>query len=934
MTYQSDSYRKNPEKKEKQCRSSFNPKLLNAAWPKAPTMPTRQSHIKTVNHKEFVKPCNPWQPSIDTEDMEVDIDDEEKEKLNIHQLKECHIKNTPDSKKNPAIINKHCKDSTRLTLRARRNLNEAEESDIQKGLFNVNEKKCEKSSETKDSTVQEPLVTSAGSTSKNSKNINQALFIVIHVSRIEIGLFKGPALSPVKVYAEKIMVQMDDEASKKNVSFRISCKAIKSLEVSLTNKPFMIKLVSPVQYLTGKTNARRSKSIPENETIILYLGYKDNVPADIKDDLKELFLVRLAEQNLWPKEEKLIKQNFWSKEEKIIEGNKSLSCSDQVNSVEPELKNEITPTKTVNSHIPTEAVSSRTIPTETENSQLVSPLQKSQKELSSFRKRDLKNSSHESSHQIKIARRCDSYTVDAMDERIKTLTHEAAHYQMLAAQQRMVIQSIETDLKNQLQLNDELTKEKGALEKLKNGCELEIATLLNDLKTERDLVKLLEAQVASYQQDILYKERVLAEKNEALQNRDEIIMELKTANSKPSNSAVDDKRTIEETRQHLMQMQVSKENLAVELDLTKIELQHAKSMADTNRTQLRIHEQENTKLRTDINKLYTNMVSLQEELVRSREQERSLTHELTELRTSHALQTERLNEEINAEKVLLAEVRAELNECRTELSKTPELVEQFNITHQKDWIIERKEICVTEKIAGVGAWGNVKVGKFRGTEVAVKQIHLLILSPHNRRLFEREMSIASRCRHPCLVQFIGATNDDGTPLLVMELLKIDLRTLLGRQFLSVDDSLHIGFDIIRALAYLHQFKPFPIIHRDISSSNILLYRNDKNWKAKLSDYGAANFVRLTMTRHPGALLYSAPEAGSIDQTSKLDVYSFGVLFCEMLIRELPVPENRQEQVASIKNSEHRKLVNDCLLEDVKKRLDSFQVLDCFEKWIT
>ena len=172
---------------------------------------------------------------------------------------------------------------------------------------------------------------------------------------------------------------------------------------------------------------------------------------------------------------------------------------------------------------------------------------------------------------------------------------------------------------------------------------------------------------------------------------------------------------------------------------------------------------------------------------------------------------------------------------------------------------------MTDSVLGTGAWGNVKMGQFRGTLVAVKQIHLLILSPHNRRLFEREMSIASRCRHPCLVQFIGATNDDGTPLFVMELLKTDLRSVLSRAALPDSECRAIGYDVIRALVYLHKSKPVPIIHRDISSSNVLLYHGGETggWRAKLSDYGAANFLRLSMTRHPGALLYSAPEASTI-----------------------------------------------------------------------
>lgn len=78
----------------------------------------------------------------------------------------------------------------------------------------------------------------------------------------------------------------------------------------------------------------------------------------------------------------------------------------------------------------------------------------------------------------------------------------------------------------------------------------------------------------------------------------------------------------------------------------------------------------------------------------------------------------------------------------------------------------------TNEVLGKGAWGRVVRGKFRRCVVAVKQIHEL-LSPQERAVLnkkseiEQEISIASRCRHPCLLQFIGAT-DDARPLLVMD----------------------------------------------------------------------------------------------------------------------------------------------------------------------
>ena len=185
------------------------------------------------------------------------------------------------------------------------------------------------------------------------------------------------------------------------------------------------------------------------------------------------------------------------------------------------------------------------------------------------------------------------------------------------------------------------------------------------------------------------------------------------------------------------------------------------------------------------------------------------------------------------------------------------------------WIIARHEIQMTDKCLGRGGWGSVYEGVYCGCAVAVKQIHDLILSPHNIRLFNREMEIASKCHHPHLLQFIGATNDEESPLFLTELMENNLRTLLEQRQLSEREIRAISLDVARGLNYLHHKKPVPIIHWDISNANVLLWRQGDQWRGKVSDYGTANFMQQTMTVAPGAMIYSAPEALTPQQTVKV-----------------------------------------------------------------
>ena len=247
----------------------------------------------------------------------------------------------------------------------------------------------------------------------------------------------------------------------------------------------------------------------------------------------------------------------------------------------------------------------------------------------------------------------------------------------------------------------------------------------------------------------------------------------------------------------------------------------------------------------------------------SRKQQESdrLQAELQQLR-------QEMEEERNAARTRARDQEQEQVAMRIELENLR--LQDEHVNTDPDWILNREEIQIKSKTLGEGAWATVSEGIFRGSRVAVKRMHQLILSPYNVRLFEREMAIASRCRHPNLVQFIGATKENRqAPLIVMEILETSLRSVLEERELEPEEVITISLDVARALNYLHLNKPSPIIHRDLSSANVLLWRHGNAWRGKVSDYGTANFMKKCTTINPGAVVYSTPEAQTTNQSPKV-----------------------------------------------------------------
>ena len=204
---------------------------------------------------------------------------------------------------------------------------------------------------------------------------------------------------------------------------------------------------------------------------------------------------------------------------------------------------------------------------------------------------------------------------------------------------------------------------------------------------------------------------------------------------------------------------------------------------------------------------------------------------------------------------------------------------------------------------GRGANGRVLEAKWEGIVVAVKEIHAIFMNEVSdlefqsfKRSFLRECEQSSRLRHPNIVRFFGIYHPPGArvPSLVMERLHCSLTSLLeSNPVVSTQTKIRIIKDVALGLRYLHTRSP-PIIHRDLSSNNVLL---SKEMEGKIGDLGTVRLVdpsrQSRMTKAPGTTDFMPPEAlanvTNIFYSKELDVFSFGCVMLHTLSHEWPTP---------------------------------------------
>ena len=178
----------------------------------------------------------------------------------------------------------------------------------------------------------------------------------------------------------------------------------------------------------------------------------------------------------------------------------------------------------------------------------------------------------------------------------------------------------------------------------------------------------------------------------------------------------------------------------------------------------------------------------------------------------------------------------------------------------------------------------------------------------------------------------------GNPLILTELMSTSLNQELQRNQLTNQQILSIAQDVALGLNYLHLFKPQPIIHRDVSSPNVLLKpcTGAAGYEAKVADYGTAKVVQAesTGTVMPGNVAYAAPEARDPDQHSPaMDVYSYSVLLMEMNLRCPPemTTIERARQSGRVSWSDMKSLIQRGLKVDPKDRPTMAQVIESLKR---
>ncbi|KEH19358.1 LRR receptor-like kinase family protein [Medicago truncatula] len=212
-----------------------------------------------------------------------------------------------------------------------------------------------------------------------------------------------------------------------------------------------------------------------------------------------------------------------------------------------------------------------------------------------------------------------------------------------------------------------------------------------------------------------------------------------------------------------------------------------------------------------------------------------------------------------------------------------------------DDIIKATEDFDMRYCIGTGAYGSVYKAQLpSGKVVALKKLHGYEAEvPSFDESFRNEVRILTEIKHKHIVKLYGFCLHKRIMFLIYQymdrgslfsVLYDDVEAMKFKWRKRVNTIKGVAF----ALSYLHHDCTAPIVHRDVSTSNILL---NSEWQASVCDFGTARLLQYDSSNRTivaGTIGYIAPElAYTMAVNEKCDVYSFGVVALETLAGRHP-----------------------------------------------
>ncbi|XVE60481.1 hypothetical protein DITRI_Ditri05aG0132400 [Diplodiscus trichospermus] len=261
--------------------------------------------------------------------------------------------------------------------------------------------------------------------------------------------------------------------------------------------------------------------------------------------------------------------------------------------------------------------------------------------------------------------------------------------------------------------------------------------------------------------------------------------------------------------------------------------------------------------------------------------------------------------------------RVKENESREAQTGNPFTTWFYNGKMDHSDIFKATEGFDSKNCIGVGGFGSVYKAELpTGQVVAIKKLHT---PPEggmtNLKALTSEIQALTEIRHRNIVKLYGFCLHPQYCFLAYEFFEGgSLEKLIGSEEKAMKFDWIKRINVIKgvsyALSYMHHDCSPPIVHRDISSKNVLL---DLDYAAHISDFGTARLLKpdsSNWTSFAGTFGYSAPElAYTMAVNEKCDVYSFGVVTLEIIMGKYP-----GDLISSLQSSTYHHLLFKDLLD--------------------